>query len=64
MFFVDLVLLLVGIFSIVAGIAQLDLVFLVVIAIFIIDTVVCLLQKVEIETWMSIDADQVFETSL
>jgi len=58
------VLLLVGIFSIVAGIAQLDLVFLVVIAIFIIDTVVCLLQKVEIETWMSIDADQVFETSL
>jgi len=58
------VLLLVGIFSIVAGIAQLDLVFLVVIAIFIIDTVVCLLQKVEIETWTSIDADQVFETSL
>ncbi len=46
LFFIDLPLLIVGIISILAGIAQLDLVLLVVIVIFVIDTAVCLLQKV------------------
>jgi len=64
LFFIDLLLLIVGILSFFAGISELDLVFFVVIAIFLIDTVVCLLSRVEIETWTSIDSDLVYETSL
>lgn len=36
---------------------------MVVIAIFVIDTLVCLLQKVEIETRFSVDSDYVYELS-
>ena len=64
LFFIDLLLLIVGVFSFFAGISELDLVFFVVIAIFLIDTIVCLLSRVEIETWTSIDSDLVYETSL
>jgi hypothetical protein len=49
LFFVNLPLLIVGIITIVAGITQFDLVLLVVIVIFFIDTTFCLLQKVQIE---------------
>jgi hypothetical protein len=64
LFFIDLPLLIVGVICYAAGFTKLDLVFMVLIAVLAIDTLVCLLQRVEIESWISVDADFVYETSL
>jgi len=63
LFFIDIPLALVGLICFISGLTKLDLVFMVVIAIFVIDTLVCLLQKVEIETRFSVDSDYVYELS-
>ena len=63
LFFIDLPLAVVGAICIISGISKLDLFFMVLVAIFAIDTVICILQKIEIETWTSVDSDYVYELS-